>query len=134
VIAVSVGLQQMVQELSATVPTVSPEQVRELLDQGAVGMVVDVREPDEFSGGHVPGAVNIPRGVLELKADPAAPMADTQLVDKQEEQVVVYCFRAPGFRSLSAADTLRRMGYRNAVAMTAGSNGWSEAGFPLDGD
>jgi rhodanese-related sulfurtransferase len=132
-IAMSMGLQQMVQELSAKVPMVAPEQLKELLDHGTVGMVVDVREPDEFAGGHVPGAVNIPRGVLELKADPNAPMADEQLVGNQDEQIVVYCFRAPGFRSLSAADTLQRMGYRGAVAMAAGSNGWSEAGFPLEG-
>lgn len=130
----SIGLQQMVQELSARVPTVSPEQLKKLLDQGTVGMVVDVREPDEFAGGHVPGAVNIPRGLLELKADPNAPMADAQLVAKQDAQVVCYCFRAPGFRSLSAADTLQKMGYRNAVAMAAGSSGWSEAGFSLEGE
>jgi rhodanese-related sulfurtransferase len=129
----SMGLQQMVQELSAKVPTVSPEQLRDQLEDGTVGMVVDVREPDEFAGGHVPGAVNIPRGILELKADPNAPMADDKLVGKQDEQVVVYCFRAPGFRSLSAADTLKQMGYRNVVAMAAGSSGWSEAGFPLEG-
>lgn len=129
----STGLQQMVQELTGKVPTVSPEQLKEQLEDGTVSMVIDVREPDEFAGGHVPGAVNIPRGVLELKADPNAPMADAQLVGKQDEEVVVYCFRAPGFRSLSAADTLQKMGYRRAVAMAAGSNGWSEAGFPLEG-
>jgi rhodanese-related sulfurtransferase len=52
----SMGLQQMVQELSAKVPTVSPQQLREQLESGAVGMVVDVREPDEFAGGHLPNA------------------------------------------------------------------------------
>jgi rhodanese-related sulfurtransferase len=134
VIAMSIGVQQMVQELGAKVPTVSPEQVKEQLEHGETGLVVDVREPEEFSSGHVPGAVNIPRGILELKADPNAPMAEAQLTGKQNEQIVVYCARAPGFRSLSAADTLEKMGYRNAVAMAAGSNGWSEAGFSLEAD
>src|SRR5215218_3744192 len=101
-----IGVQQMVQELGATVAQVSPEQLNEQLEQGSVGLVVDVREPEEFAGGHLPGAVNIPRGVLELKADPDAPMADERLAGRQDEQIVVYCFRAPGFRSLSAADTL----------------------------
>lgn len=129
-----IGVQQMVQELGATVAQVSPEQLNEQLEQGSVGLVVDVREPEEFAGGHLPGAVNIPRGVLELKADPDAPMADERLAGRQDEQIVVYCFRAPGFRSLSAADTLQKMGYPNAVAMAAGMHGWSEAGFSLERD
>lgn len=128
----SIGVQQMVRELAAKVPTISPEQVKDRLEHGQTGLIVDVREREEYAGGHIPGAVNIPRGVLELKADHDAPMAEEQLTAHRDAQIVVYCFRAPGFRSLSAADTLQKMGYSNVVAMVAGSNGWSEAGFRLE--
>jgi rhodanese-related sulfurtransferase len=94
--------------------------------------VIDVRESHEFAQGHLPGAVNIPRGMLELKADADSPVADAALSQRRESRVVTYCLKAPGARSLFAADTLKRMGFANVAAMTAGVNGWAEAGLPLE--
>jgi rhodanese-related sulfurtransferase len=128
----AIGVQQMVQELRGSVPERSPADVNEQLQRGEIAVVVDVREPDEYRAGHLPGAVNIPRGVLELRADPNLPMVDERLGDHSDGRVVVYCFQAPGFRSLSAADTLRKMGYSDAVAMAAGVSGWEDAGYALD--
>ncbi|MGQ0805332.1 MAG: rhodanese-like domain-containing protein [Actinomycetota bacterium] len=126
------GVPEMLQELQSAVPQASPADVKRELDQGDVDVVVDVREPDEFAGGHVPGAINIPRGVLEIKADARVPATDARLSSDPDARVVVYCGQAPGFRALSAADTLARMGYANVVAMPAGTNGWQEAGLPLE--
>jgi len=122
----------MIRELQAAVTQVSPGDVKDELDRGDVALVVDVREPEEFGGGHVPGAINIPRGVLEIKADPRVPATDPRLSGDQEAKVVVYCGQAPGFRALSAANTLSEMGYSNVVAMAAGTSGWQEAGLPLE--
>jgi rhodanese-related sulfurtransferase len=126
------GVPEMLQELQTTVTQVGPDDVKNGLDGGDVVLVVDVREPEEFGAGHVPGAINIPRGVLEMKADPRVPMTDPRLSADQDAKVVVYCGQAPGFRALSAANTLSRMGYSNVVAMAAGTNGWQEAGLPLE--
>lgn len=124
------GVPEILQELQNSVAQVAPDQAKAELDAGA--LVVDVREADEFAGGHLPGAINIPRGVLEIKADPRVPATDPRLSGSQEGRVVVYCGQAPGFRALSAANTLAKMGYANVVAMPAGTSGWREAGLPLE--
>ena len=128
----AVGLKEMITEAQAAVQSLSPSEVKERLDRGEVNLVVDVREPGEWEKGHVPDAVNMPRGLLELKADDASPVADPTLSGKRDAQIVVYCTKAPGARSLFAAQTLARMGFTNVYAMSAGLDGWQEAGLPVE--
>jgi rhodanese-related sulfurtransferase len=118
------GLKEMVAEAKGRVDEIAPAELQSALESGEDVVVIDVREPHEFSQGHLPGAVNIPRGMLELKAD--------ALAEERHERVVTYCLKAPGARSLFAADTLTKMGFANVAAMTAGVNGWAEAGLPLE--
>jgi rhodanese-related sulfurtransferase len=118
------GLKEMVAEAKGRVDEIAPAELQSALESGEDVVVIDVREPHEFSQGHLPGAVNIPRGMLELKAD--------ELAEERHERVVTYCLKAPGARSLFAADTLTKMGFANVAAMTAGVNGWAEAGLPLE--
>jgi rhodanese-related sulfurtransferase len=79
-------------------------------------LVIDVRQPDEYDAGHIPGAVNIP--LRELAAN----------VDKipTDTQVFVYC--ASGFRAGLAISSLRMMGYDNALAYSGSYKAWTEAG------
>jgi molybdopterin/thiamine biosynthesis adenylyltransferase/rhodanese-related sulfurtransferase len=77
-------------------------------------VVLDVREPDEYEQGAVPGAVHIPRGHLESQVE-------SRLADR-DAPVVVYC--AGGTRSAFAADTLTQLGYTNVVSMNGGFNKW----------
>jgi rhodanese-related sulfurtransferase len=126
------GLKQMVADAKGRVREISPQEVKNALDGGEDLLVLDVREPNEYAQGHLPGAVNVPRGLLELKADSESPSADPAVAGKREGRVVTYCLKAPGARSLFAADTLAQMGFTNVAAMTAGVNGWSEAGLPLE--
>src|ERR671924_2381655 len=126
------GLKQMVADAKGRVAEISPNDVKEALDVGDELLLLDVREPHEFAQGHLPGAINVPRGVLELKADADSPVADPAIAQKRDARVVTYCVKAPGARSLFAADTLATMGFTNVAAMTAGLNGWTEAGLPLD--
>jgi phage shock protein E len=76
---------------------VSPARARQLVAEGAV--LVDVRSPGEFAGGHLPGALNVP--VSDVRRQAAA------LVE-QGKPIVVYC--ASGMRSASAAATLKAAG------------------------
>jgi molybdopterin/thiamine biosynthesis adenylyltransferase/rhodanese-related sulfurtransferase len=81
-------------------------------------VVLDVREPDEYEQGALPGAVHIPRGHLESQVE-------SRIANKDSE-VVVYC--AGGTRSAFAADTLQQLGYSNVVSMAGGFNKWKNEG------
>ena len=87
-------------------------------------LILDVREPAEYADGHLPGAINIPRGVLEFKID-----ATPEFQGKQQESIVVYC--QTGGRSALAALALNQLGYTQAVSMAGGFKAWSESGLPL---
>jgi rhodanese-related sulfurtransferase len=128
----AVGLKEMVAEARGRVQEINPQDVMQRLEGGEDLLVLDVREPHEFAQGHLPGAVNVPRGLLELKADADSPVADPAITEKRDARVVTYCLKAPGARSLFAADTLRTMGFTNVAAMSAGVNGWTEAGLPIE--
>jgi len=81
-------------------------------------VVLDVREPDEYEQGAVPGAIHIPRGHLESQVESKVP-------DKDAE-VLIYC--AGGTRSAFAADTLSQLGYTNVVSVAGGFNKWKNEG------
>jgi molybdopterin/thiamine biosynthesis adenylyltransferase/rhodanese-related sulfurtransferase len=80
--------------------------------------VLDVREPDEYEQGALPGAVHIPRGHLESQIENKVPDKATPLV--------VYC--AGGTRSAFAADTLTQLGYTDVVSVVGGFNKWKNEG------
>jgi rhodanese-related sulfurtransferase len=126
------GLKEMVAEAKERVREISPQDVKQALDEGKDVLLLDVREPHEYAEGHLPGAVNVPRGVLELKADGDSPVADPALAARAGTKVVTYCLKAPGARSLFATDTLAQLGFQDVTAMSAGLNGWADAGLPLD--
>ena len=126
------GLKDMVAKADETVERVSARSVREGLDSGEVDIVIDVREPNEWTAGHIPGAINVPRGMLELRADPESPAADPALSTNRDARVIVYCLKAPGARSLLAAQTLATMGYSNVAAMRGGFVEWRAEDLPAD--
>jgi rhodanese-related sulfurtransferase len=103
------------------------QQIEEIEPTGAQALlgqvpVLDVREPAEFAGGCLPGAVNIPRGVLEFRIG-------TQPDCKPEMPVLVYC--QSGGRSALAVEALRKMGYEKAVSLAGGYKGWQESGLSV---
>jgi molybdopterin/thiamine biosynthesis adenylyltransferase/rhodanese-related sulfurtransferase len=83
-------------------------------------LFLDVREPEEYEQGAVPGAVHIPRGQLETNVEGKVPDHSTA--------IVVYC--ASGFRSAFAAKTLQDLGYENVVNVRPGFNQWKDDGRP----
>ncbi len=84
-------------------------------------VLVDVREKYEWNEGHLPAAIHVPRGFLELQIEEAVP-------DKSKT-VLLYC--AGGVRSLMAGKTLQDMGYKNAISMSGGFGQWKAAGLPF---
>jgi rhodanese-related sulfurtransferase len=83
-------------------------------------VLLDVREPDEYASGHIPGAVHIPRGMLEFKLS-----SDPQL-GARDLKIVLYC-KTSG-RAALAAKTLHEMGYLHVQSIAGGVEAWTEAG------
>lgn len=105
------------------------QQIQEIDTAAAQGqlagsLILDVREPAEFTAGHLPGAINIPRGLLEFKID-----SHPDFQGQQQASIVVYC--QTGGRSALATHALNQLGYNNAVSMAGGFKAWSEQGLPL---
>lgn len=123
----ALGMKELVAEARAQVQAVTPQQAR---DSGE--LILDVREPSELeSSGRVAGAVNIPRGVLESRADPGTQTAEERLTRlRGAGRVHVLC--GSGARAALAAHTLSRMGY-DATVIEGGLAGWKEAGLPVEG-
>jgi rhodanese-related sulfurtransferase len=91
-----------------------------------------VREAGEFQQAHLPRSTNIPRGMIELRADPASPVANAELVADRSARILLYCTKSPGARSLLGAQTLRGMGYDNVEVLGGGLVAWTEAGLPVE--
>ncbi|ENO87810.1 rhodanese-like domain-containing protein [Thauera linaloolentis] len=83
-------------------------------------IVIDVREADEFAAGHVPGAVLIPRGMLEFRLSGAPELASRTL------KAVLYC-KTSG-RAALAACAMQDMGYTNVRSIAGGFDAWAAAG------
>jgi molybdopterin/thiamine biosynthesis adenylyltransferase/rhodanese-related sulfurtransferase len=101
-------------------------QVRETTPEELAGLsevvIIDVREPDEFEQGAIPGARLIPRGTLE------GAIAGQAL--DPEAEIVVYC--AGGARSVLAAKTLQDMGFANVASLVGGFTHWKNEGHPWE--
>ena len=81
-------------------------------------LLLDVREPDEYEQGAIPGSIHIPRGNLESGIE--------NRVTDRDQPIVVMC--AGGVRSAFAADTLGQLGYTDVVSMDGGFNRWKDEG------
>jgi len=120
-------VQQMVAEANAAVPAISPEEAKGLVGRSDV-LFLDVREPAEVAAsGKVPGALAIPRGLVEFRADPASPLHDAAF--DRAKTVVAYC--ASGGRSALVGHTLMQMGYAN-VRNLGGFKTWVDAGGDIE--
>ena len=125
------SLADFVRAARSTIREITPEEAREILEAPgrADWHFVDVREPDEFSAGHIPGARLYPRGFLEVRADLEHPKRDEWLRDRTRP-LVLYC--GGGQRSALAAATLQQMGFERVVSMAEGWAGWSRRGYPVE--
>jgi molybdopterin/thiamine biosynthesis adenylyltransferase/rhodanese-related sulfurtransferase len=109
--------RELLQQVKSEIEEVDARGAQALLDSS---VLVDVREEDEWSEGHIPGAVHVPRGFLESRIERVAP--------DRAQPVVLYC--AVGSRSAFAAKTLEELGYENVVSLAGGYTDWKRNGFP----
>ncbi|HEY2160101.1 MAG TPA: molybdopterin-synthase adenylyltransferase MoeB [Solirubrobacteraceae bacterium] len=112
---------EVLRNIKSRIDEVDPVAVREQVSNGAV--VIDVREPEEWSAGHIPGAKHVPKSYLESRIEGAVP--------DRAAHVILYC--ASGNRSAWATRTLvEDLGYEHVESMTGGFTLWKDRGYEVE--
>ncbi|NOS78418.1 MAG: hypothetical protein HOP35_10775 [Nitrospira sp.] len=117
---------QKVQAAKKQVNTIGMEEYRKIVENPGEALIVDVREPNEFAAGHVPGAINIPRGVLEFQiwkqvGFPANPDLSRNIILQRQS----------GNRASLAAQSLAELGFTHTTAVVMPLEDWQQAGHPF---
>lgn len=110
---------EFVQKAKSGICEISLEDAEKIVVSKA-SLVLDVREPGEFQEGHLLGAVNIPRGMLEFVLSAQPELQDTS------KEVLVYC--KTGGRAALAAVSMQAMGFENVKSIAGGYDGWHASG------
>ncbi|OBF35841.1 rhodanese [Mycobacterium sp. ACS1612] len=119
--------KELVEAANAVVPKITPAQAQEMIAKGNA-LVVDVRDGQEVEqSGKVAGAVHVPRGMLEFRADPESPYHDANFA--KDKTVIVYC--ASGGRSALSGQALKELGYTEVYNMGSFKD-WADSGGPVD--
>jgi phage shock protein E len=111
--------EKLVADAKRNIQEISPQEAAAALERGDT-LLIDVRDPDEWQEGHIPGAKNFSRGTVELEIEEAAPDLSTR--------IITHC--GGGGRSALTAESLQRMGYTNVKSMAGGFKAWKAAGLP----
>src|SRR5436305_3213870 len=112
---------EVLRQIKSSIEEVDPAVVREQVSNGAV--VVDVREPEEWAAGHIPGARHVPKSYLESRIEGAVP--------DRSQHVILYC--ASGNRSAWATRTLTEdLGYEHVENMAGGFTLWKDRGYEVE--
>jgi molybdopterin/thiamine biosynthesis adenylyltransferase/rhodanese-related sulfurtransferase len=111
----------VLRQIKNQIDEIDPAEARQQASNGAV--LVDVREPEEWATGHVPGAKHVPKSYLESRIEGAVP--------DRSQHVILYC--ASGNRSAWATRTLvEDLGYENVESMTGGFTLWKDRGYDVE--
>lgn len=113
--------QDLVMAAKEKVKEVDVEQAEEAIR--AADLLVDVREADEYQNGHLPGAINIPRGLLEFK------FSNDEALNSRDLNIVLYCKNSG--RAALSAQSLAEMGYLHVTSITGGIEAWQAADKPV---
>ena len=108
--------KQLVDEAKAQITEISADDLKRMQQTGQEFTLIDIRERDEQQKGTIPGALRMPRGILEVNID--------QITTDKDRKLVLYC--GGGSRSALAAVNLKKMGFRNVLSLAGGYRGWRE--------
>ena len=113
------GFEKMVAEAKKKITEISPIEAAAKSKSGEA-VILDVREKDEWDEGHIPDAIHMSRGTIELDIEEKVPDSDAMII----------CHCGGGGRSALAAESLQKMGYKNVRSMAGGLKAWRAAGLP----
>ena len=117
---------QKVQAAKKQVKTIGMEEYRKVVENPGEALIVDVREPNEFAAGHVPGAINIPRGVLEFQIWKQVGFPTNPDLSRN---IILQC--QSGNRASLAAQSLAELGFTHTTAVVMPLEDWQQAGHPF---
>src|SRR5437763_9961219 len=112
--------QELVAEARKHVTEISPDEAAARTGTGEA-VIIDVRDKDEWDEEHIPDAVHLSRGTIELDIEEKVP----------DPNAVIICHCGGGGRSALAAESLKKMGYKNVRSMAGGLKAWKAAGLPV---
>ena len=111
--------ERLVADARKNITEISPQDAAAKLNSGEA-VIVDVREKDEWEKEHIPGAIHLSRGTIELDIEDKAP----------DSNAMIICHCGGGGRSSLAAESLQKMGNKNVRSMAGGFKAWKAAGLP----
>jgi rhodanese-related sulfurtransferase len=121
--------RERVHDARTTVRMLTPEQAKQRIDAGGV-LVIDVGEEWQLrERGTIPGARNITRGELEIKADTEEERRDPALQDRRQA-IILTC--GGGGKATLSATALLDMGFTDVFVIQGGCRGWQKAGYALE--
>ena len=113
------GYQKLVTDAKKNVTEISPEDAAKKFQEHQA-IIIDVREKDEYDEGHIPNALHLSRGTIELDIEENVP----------DPNAMIICHCGGGGRSALAAESLQKMGYKNVRSMAGGLKAWKAASLP----
>ena len=114
------GFQDLVADAKKKITEISPTDAAAKAKSSSDAVIVDVRDKDEFDELHIPDAVHMSRGMVELEVEDKFP----------DRKTTIICHCGGGGRSALAAESLQKMGYKNVRSMAGGFRAWKTAGLP----
>ncbi len=118
----SPGFLALVNDAKSRIRQIDVAELKRMREAGEPFTLIDTREDNEWTAGHVAGAVHLSKGIIERDIEVAIPDHSAPLV--------LYC--GGGFRSALVADNLRKMGYTSAISLDGGWRALKESGLPLE--
>jgi rhodanese-related sulfurtransferase len=112
--------EKLVAEAKKNITEISPVEAAEKARKGDA-VIVDVRDRDEWEQGHIPDAIHLSRGTIELDIEERVPNTNAL--------IITHC--GGGGRSALAAESLQKMGYKNVRSMAGGFKAWRAAGLTI---
>ncbi len=114
---------------AAEVRELMPWDLERLMREEPRLLIVDVRERSEFAQAHIPGSLNVPRGILESACEYDYAETEPELVAARDRLVVIVC--RSGNRSALAAVVMGLVGYADVASLKLGIKGWNDSELPL---
>jgi len=111
--------EKLVTGAKKNITEISPQDAAAKLKSGEA-VIVDVRDKDEWDEGHIPGAMHMSRGAIELDIEEKVP----------DTNAMIICHCGGGGRGALATESLQKMGYKNVRNMAGGFKAWKAAGLP----
>ncbi len=123
------NFENLVEDVLPHISEIFPWDLQDELESGKNILLLDVRCPMEYQAMHIENSINVPRGVLETACDYGYEHTVPELVEARNHMVVIIC--RSGKRSALATETMKALGYKDAVSLKTGLRGWNDSSYPL---